>query len=134
MPSRRHSICRAARRSRSISIERPARRILVSVSCTATRFLPAGWLRTDEGPYSSEGLGLAPWSNNRVGVRASYAYVQRLVARYGADAAQTYFPYPRLLEPAPSGNLFQRRLVMVFTREALGKAAAIARADSHASH
>jgi hypothetical protein len=99
-------------------------------------FLPAGWVRTDEGPYSSEGLGLAPWSNDRVGVgvRASYACVQRLVARYGADAAETYFPYPRLLEPAPSGNLFQRRLVMVFTREALGKAAAIARADSQASH
>ena len=90
--------------------------------------LPPGWVRNDD---SSQGLWLAPWSKDRVsvGVRASYGCVQRLVARFGKDAAETYFPYPRLLDPAPSGNLFQRELVMVFTREALARAA-VARPDS----
>ena len=89
-------------------------------------------MRSDEGPSSSEGLFLAPWNHDRVGVgvRASYACVQRIVAQFGADAAETYFPYPRPLESAPSGNLFQRRFVMVFSREALAKAAARGRAAS----
>jgi hypothetical protein len=91
--------------------------------------LPAGWVRNDEGAYSSEGLWLAPWNQGRVsvGVRASYACVEGLVARFGANAAETYFPYPRPLESAPSGDLFQRKLVMVFTPEALARAAAGAR-------
>jgi hypothetical protein len=91
--------------------------------------LPPGWVRNDDGVYSSEGLWLAPWNKGRVsvGVRASDACVQRLVAGYGAGAAQTYFPYPRPLESHPTGDLFQRKLVMVFTREALAHAAASAR-------
>jgi hypothetical protein len=91
--------------------------------------LPSGWVRNDDDPYSSQGLWLVPWSGDRVsvGVRASYECVQRLVARYGANAAETYFPYPRLLTPAPSGNFFQRKLVMVFSRDALAKAATTAR-------
>ncbi len=91
--------------------------------------LPAGWVSNNEGAYSSEGLWLAPWNQGRVsvGVRASYACVQRLVARFGAGAAETYFPYPRPLESHPTGDLFQRKLVMVFTREALAHAAASAR-------
>ena len=91
-----------------------------------------GWVRSDEGPSSSEGLFLAPWNHDRVGVgvRASYACVQRMVANFGAGAAETYFPYPHPLESAPSGNLFQRRFVMVFSREALAKAANAARAAS----
>ena len=92
-------------------------------------FLPPGWVRNDDGVYSSEGLWLGPWNKGRVdvGVRASYACVQRLVARFGAGAAETYFPYPRPLESHPTGDLFQRKLVMVFTREALAHAAASAR-------
>ena len=91
--------------------------------------LPPGWVRNNEGVYSSEGLWLAPWNKGRVsvGVRASYACVQRLVARFGTEAAETYFPYPRALESHPKGDLFQRKLVMVFTREALAPAAASAR-------
>ena len=91
--------------------------------------LPPGWVRNDDGAYSSEGLWLAPWNKGRVGVgvRASYACVQRLIARFGANAAETYFPYPRPLESAPSGDLFQRKFVMVFTRDALAHAAASAR-------
>ena len=52
--------------------------------------LPPGWVRNDDGAYSSEGLWLAPWNKGRVsvGVRASYACVQRLVARFGAGAAR----------------------------------------------
>ncbi len=94
--------------------------------------LPPGWVRNDDGAYSSEGLWLAPWNKGRVsvGVRASYACVQRLVADYGAGAAQTYFPYPRPLESHPKGDLFQRKLVMVFTREALAHAAASTRVRS----
>jgi hypothetical protein len=94
--------------------------------------LPPGWVRNDDGPSSSEGLFLAPWNHDRVGVgvRASYACVQRIVANFGADATETYFPYPRPLESAPTGNLFQRRFVMVFSREALAKAAAVVRAAS----
>jgi len=92
--------------------------------------LPPGWVRNNDGAYSSEGLSLAPWNKGSVsvGVRASYACVQRLVARFGAEAAETYFPYPRPLESHPTGDLFQRKLVMVFTREALAHAAASARA------
>src|SRR5208282_3788860 len=92
--------------------------------------LPPGWVRNNDGAYSSEGLWLAPWNKGSVsvGVRASYACVQRLVARFGAEAAETYFPYPRPLESHPTGDLFQRKLVMVFTREALAHAAASARA------
>jgi hypothetical protein len=92
--------------------------------------LPVGWVGSDDDPYSSRGLWIAPWKNDRVsvGVKASYACVQRLVAKFGADAAETYFPYPHPMEPAPSGNLFQRKLVMVFTRDSLAKAAAGARA------
>jgi len=91
--------------------------------------LPPGWVSNNDGVYSSEGLWLAPWNKGRVsvGVRASYACVQRLVARFGAGAAETYFPYPRPLESHPTGDLFQRKLVMVFTREALAHAAASAR-------
>ena len=46
--------------------------------------LPPGWVRNDDGAYSSEGLWLAPWNNDRVsvGVRASYACVQRMVAQF----------------------------------------------------
>jgi hypothetical protein len=98
--------------------------------------LPPGWVRKDEGAYSSEGLWLGPWNKDRVsvGVRASNACVQRMVAKYGAGAAETYFPYPRPLESAPTdnANLFQRKFVMVFTREALAHAAASARAVSTA--
>jgi hypothetical protein len=92
--------------------------------------LPPGWVRNNDGGYSSEGLWLAPWNKDRVsvGVRASYACVQGLVARYGGEATETYFPYPHALESAPTGDLFQRKFVMVFTREALAHAAAGARA------
>jgi hypothetical protein len=97
--------------------------------------LPPGWVRNNEGSYSSEGLWLAPWNDGRVsvGVRASYACVQQLVARFGAGASETYFPYPRSLESTPKGDLFQRKFVMVFTREALAHAAASARAKLVAS-
>jgi hypothetical protein len=98
--------------------------------------LPSGWVRSIEGVYSSEGLWLGPWNGGKVsvGVRASYACVQRLVTRYRADAAETFFPYPRELVTAPSGDLFQRKFVMVFTREALAHAAARARAGVTAPH
>ena len=97
--------------------------------------LPPGWVRNNDGAYSSEGLWLAPWNRGRVsvGVRASYACAQRLVARFGADAAEKYFPYPHLLEAAPTGNLFQRKFVMVFTHDALAHAAASTRVGSAAS-
>jgi hypothetical protein len=98
--------------------------------------LPPGWVRDDDGAYSSEGLWLAPWNQGRlsVGVRASYACVQRLVARFGGEAAETYFPYPRPLESAPAGDLFQRKFVMVFGREAIARAAAIARSGHPSMH
>jgi hypothetical protein len=97
--------------------------------------IPPGWVRGGgDGAYASEGMWLGPWKEGRigVGVRASYACVQRLVARYGPQAAETYFPFPRRLEPAPAGDLFQRKFVMVFTREALAKAAAGAHAGATA--
>jgi hypothetical protein len=98
--------------------------------------LPPGWVQNEEGAYSSEGLWLAPWNRDRVsvGVRASYACVQRLIARFGSGAVETYFPYPRPLESAPSGDLFQRKFVMVFTRDALAHAAASARDGSAGKH
>jgi hypothetical protein len=91
--------------------------------------LPPGWVRNDGSGFSSEGLWLAPRKKDgvSVGVRASYACVQGLVARYGGEAAETYFPYPRALESAPTGDPFQRKFVMVFTRDALARAVARAR-------
>jgi len=100
--------------------------------------LPPGWVRDNDGDYSSEGLWLALWSKDRVsvGVRASYACVQQLAAKFGAGAAETYFPYPRTLESAPKDteNLFQRKFVMVFNRDALAHAAASARTASASPH
>ena len=49
--------------------------------------------------------------------------MQPLIADYRADATEVYFPFPRPLAGPPKGNTFMRKLVMVFDRAGLARAA-----------
>jgi hypothetical protein len=95
-------------------------------------------------PRRAEALGfLAPHSANEAGVRTSnglflgaprdglidvgvvgsYEALLPLIAKYRADAAHIYFPYPRELTDPPHGNTFMRQLVLAFDRDGLARAA-----------
>jgi len=53
-----------------------------------------------------------------------------MVARYQQYAAETYFPYPHPLRGSVPEDISRRKLVMVFTRDAIAKAAASAGSHS----
>jgi len=94
-------------------------------------FIPRSW-GVDPEVDSKDGLILGPWSNGRiqVGVVGSYVALETLIADFRADAAEVYFPFPHPLEARPPGNTFMRKLVMVFDRTGLARAAAKASAES----
>jgi hypothetical protein len=58
-----------------------------------------------------------------IGLVGSYDALKPVISDYSADAVQVYFPYPRPLSGTPKGNTFMRKLVMVFDREGLDRAA-----------
>jgi hypothetical protein len=58
-----------------------------------------------------------------VGVVGSYDALRPLIAKYRADAAHIYFPYPRYLSDPPHGDSFMRQLVIAFDRDGLARAA-----------
>jgi len=79
-------------------------------------------VRTGNGLYlGARGDGLVG-----VGVVGSYAALRPLIAKYRADAAHIYFPYPHDLTDPPHGDTFMRQLVITFDRASLARAAAIA--------
>lgn len=92
--------------------------------------VPQSW-GVDRDIYTKDGLILGPWKNGRiqVGVVGSYDALRALIADYRADASEVYFPFPRSLDGAPKGNLFLRKLVMVFERASLRRAAGKASSD-----
>lgn len=79
--------------------------------------VPIGHLQT------AGGLWLGPWEGQKtvVGITGPSAALGPVAARYGRHADQVYFPYPQAM---PQGRMpeGQGALVMVFTREGLGKA------------
>jgi hypothetical protein len=93
-------------------------------------FIPRSWA-VDQDIATKDGLILGPWTNDRiqVGVVGSYVALETLIADFRADAAEVYFPFPRRLEARPKGNTFMRKLVMVFDRAGLARAAAKASAE-----
>lgn len=85
--------------------------------------LPPHWV-TDPDVRTNNGLYLGPWGVDEValGVVGSYQGLQPVIRKYGAAAAQIFFPFPkRLIEP-PDGDTFMRLLVMVFDRNGLTQA------------
>jgi hypothetical protein len=86
--------------------------------------LPHGWA-VDNDVYTKDGLILGPWQDDRIeaGVVGSYEALKPLIADYRADAAEVYFPFPRPLTEPPKGNTFMRKLVLVFDRAGLERAA-----------
>jgi hypothetical protein len=91
-------------------------------------FLPPHWAL---GPhvYTRNGLWLGTFGNNKisVGVVGSWNEVKPLVEDYRAEASAVYFPYPHRLDRKPRGDTFMRKLVMVFGRKGLERAAEQAR-------
>ncbi len=75
---------------------------------------------------TSNGLFLGPLGGGLIGVGVvgSYDALRTLIARYRADAAHIYFPYPRDLTDPPHGDPFMRQLVIAFDRDGLARAAA----------
>ncbi len=94
--------------------------------------LPPNWV-TDPEVRTNNGLYLGPSDGDAiaVGVVGSYAAIEPIVARYRENAAQVFFPYPKVLKGVPAGDTFMRLLVMVFNRAGLPRAATQAR-DSRA--
>jgi hypothetical protein len=92
--------------------------------------IPPSWA-VDNDVYTKDGLILGPWANDRiqVGVVGSYEALRPLIAAFSADAAEVYFPFPRPLSGPPTGNTFMRKLVMVFDRAALRRAASRATSE-----
>lgn len=90
-------------------------------------FLPANW-SLGQGVYDRNGLWLGPWrdGNVSVGVVGSYSAVKPIIDAYAPLALGVYFPYPQRLVGPPKGNLFMRKLVMVFDRRGLARAARMA--------
>jgi hypothetical protein len=86
--------------------------------------IPASWA-VDDDIYTRDGLILGPWNDGRiqVGVVGSYDALQPLIADYRAASTTVYFPFPRPLAGAPKGNTFMRKLVMIFDRAGLERAA-----------
>jgi hypothetical protein len=96
----------------------------------AMKLLPSTWAMDDD-IYSRDGLILGPWKDGSVeiGLVGSYDALRPLIDAYRKDAREVYFPFPRPLIAAPKGNLFMRKLVMVFDRAGLETAAAHATGD-----
>jgi hypothetical protein len=86
--------------------------------------IPRSWA-TDGDNYTRDGLILGAWKNNRiqVGIVGSYEAMKTLIEDYREDAAEVYFPFPRPLSGPPGGNTFMRKLVLVFDRAGLERAA-----------
>ncbi len=95
-------------------------------------FLPANWA-LGQTVYNRNGLWLGPWRDDKisVGVVGSYDAVKPIINAYGPFALRVYFPYPKRLVGLPKGNPFMRKLVMVFDRQGLARAARMA-ADARA--
>ncbi len=89
--------------------------------------LPANW-SLGKGVYNRNGLWLGPWRGGKVGVGVvgSYDAVKPIINAYGPLALRVYFPYPKRLVGPPKGNPFMRKLVMVFDRQGLARAARMA--------
>ena len=82
--------------------------------------LPAHWV-TDQDVRTNNGLYLGPWSTGgvAVGTVGSYQGVQPVIDKYGTDATQIFFPFPKTLIEPPHGDTFMRLLVMVFDHKGL---------------
>ena len=82
----------------------------------------------DADVRTGTGLYLGALGNGLIGVGVvgSYEALRPLIAKYRADAAHIYFPYPRDLTDPPHGDLFMRQMVVAFDRAGLARAAAIA--------
>ena len=80
----------------------------------------------DADMRTGNGLFLGALGNGLIGVGVvgSYEALRPLIAKYRADAARVYFPYPRDLADPPQGNTFMRQLVIAFDRDGLAHAAA----------
>ncbi len=89
--------------------------------------LPGHWV-ADFGNkvHTANGLWLGPWGADAVsaGIDGSYEALRPVIEKYRADARAVYFPFPTPLTGTPRGNTFMRKLVMVFDREGLARAAA----------
>jgi len=93
--------------------------------------LPPNWV-TDPDVRTNNGLYLGPADGDgiAVGVVGSYAAIEPIVAKYRQNAKEVFFPYPKVLQGAPTGDTFMRLLVMVLNRAGLDRATKQAR-DSH---
>jgi len=80
----------------------------------------------EDGVRISNGLYLGPAGDGLIGVGVvgSLEALRPLIAKYRGGAVHVYFPYPRELTDAPSGDTFMRQLVMTFDRESLARASA----------
>jgi hypothetical protein len=89
-----------------------------------SNLLPPSW-GIDDDVDSRDGLILGPWKDGlvQVGVVGSFDAVKALIADYRGDAAEVYFPFPHILAGPPSGHTFMRKLVLVFDRASLARAA-----------
>ena len=94
--------------------------------------IPANWVGAGFDGIFASGLWLGPWTDGRVGVgvNASSGCVAPMVARYQQYAEETYFPYPHPIRGSVPGDISQRKLVMVFARDSIAKAAS---AGSHSA-
>jgi len=98
--------------------------------------LPEDWVPDgDAGIPTRNGLWLGPWGANGViiGIVGSYASLKGVIEKYRADALHIYYPYPHELEAHPKGNLFMRKLIMVFGAAGLARASAKANAQAAAA-
>lgn len=82
--------------------------------------LPPNWV-ADPDVRTNNGLYLGPWKNGEVavGVVGSYAALAPLIEQYRSRASAVYFPFPKELAGAPSGDTFMRLLVMTFEPDRL---------------
>ncbi len=80
----------------------------------------------DADVRTGNGLYLGPLGDGLIGVGVvgSYAALRPLIAKYRADAARIYFPYPHDLTDPPRGDVFMRQMVIAFDRAGLARAAA----------
>jgi len=99
-------------------------RTLTPSRAARLRLIPGSWA-VDDAIYTRDGLILGPWKNDQiqVGVVGSYEALRPLIDDYRADAAGAYFPFPHPWAGTPKGNTFMRKLVMVFDRAGLARAA-----------
>jgi hypothetical protein len=99
-------------------------RALTPSRAAKLNLIPGTW-GLDDDVYSRDGLILGPWKDAQVqvGVVGSFEALKALIADYRDDAAEVYFPFPRVLNGPPKGNTFLRKLVVVFDRAGLARAA-----------